>query len=58
MRRTEGRAFALFTSEKLMARTAKAVRRTLADEDYTLLVQGEAVTCVATPAFRASSATR
>ncbi len=41
VRRTEGRAFALFTSEKLMARTARAVRRTLADEDYTLLVQGE-----------------
>lgn len=41
VRRTKGRAFALFTSEKLMARTARAVRRTLADEDYTLLVQGE-----------------
>jgi ATP-dependent DNA helicase DinG len=41
VRRTEGRAFALFTSEKLMARTARAVRKTLADEDYTLLVQGE-----------------
>jgi ATP-dependent DNA helicase DinG len=41
VRRTEGRAFALFTSEKLMAKTAQAVRQTLADEDYTLLVQGE-----------------
>ena len=41
VRRTQGRAFALFTSEKLMARTAGALRRTLADEDYVLLVQGE-----------------
>ena len=41
VRRTGGRAFALFTSEKLMARTARAVRRTLADEGFTLLVQGE-----------------
>ena len=41
VRRTDGRAFALFTSDKMMKRTAAAVRRTLADEGYVLYVQGE-----------------
>lgn len=43
VRQTEGRAFALFTSYKMLAEAAKLVRSELEAEGYTILAQGESL---------------
>jgi len=43
LRQTEGRAFVLFTSYKMLNEVARLVRAELAAEGYTFLVQGEAL---------------
>lgn len=43
LRQTEGRAFVLFTSYKMLTDAAKLVRAELEAEGYTILVQGEAL---------------
>ncbi|MEW6251255.1 MAG: helicase C-terminal domain-containing protein [Planctomycetota bacterium] len=43
LRQTEGRAFVLFTSYKMLGDVAKLVRDELTVEGYTFLVQGEAL---------------
>ncbi len=43
LRQTEGRAFVLFTSYKMLNEVAQLVRDDLAAEGYTFLVQGEAL---------------
>jgi ATP-dependent DNA helicase DinG len=43
LRQTEGRAFVLFTSYKMLNDVAQLVREDLAAEGYTFLVQGEAL---------------
>ncbi len=43
LRETEGRAFVLFTSYKMLGDVARLVRDELAVEGYTFLVQGEAL---------------
>lgn len=40
-RLTKGRAFVLFTSDRLMRAVASKVRETMTDENYELIVQGE-----------------
>ncbi len=41
VRLTKGRAFVLFTSDRLMRAVAGKVRETLSDENYELIMQGE-----------------
>ena len=43
LRQTEGRAFVLFTSYKMLNEVARAVRDELSVEGYTFLVQGESL---------------
>jgi ATP-dependent DNA helicase DinG len=43
LRRTEGRAFVLFTSYDMLNQVAAAVRDELAAEDYVILVQGDSL---------------
>ena len=43
LRRTEGRAFVLFTSYKMLDEIARSVRDALSVEGYTILAQGESL---------------